>query len=267
MTIKQSGADICMLTMDGTPEDVELTCYALIRINQTTPYDTRIFVLNNGGSNYLHEKLEGLDIWNMFLFRTEKNLGVAGGRNFLLDKAYLKHPGDRKYWINIDNDVYPAQDWYKYLIAPWEEDKGKPPIGMSAPVSNKAHGKQQIDRHILNFALPQPPGKMFDKTVEAWQNSQEGYWEPDPYIIGFCTCVSYEVMQTVGRFDEAFKLYGNEDADYFFRLIGAGYKGVISPRSVIYHYCNRGLDALGPIGAAQWSTNRRTFFKKHGFET
>lgn len=247
--------DIVMLAMSN----LELTQNAINRILETTKdFETRILLINNGGG----KEIDKIDKRNISYMNFAENQGVAGGRNIGID-WFLKSDSD--YLINIDNDVYPFDNWLEKLLTPFLKDTK---CGMTAPFTNYTC----LDSQRVN--LPVPGTKEF-KEFKGFGNKpgppdslsyrlQEG----DPrYIIGFCTCVSRKVVQEVGPYDSNYKLYGNEDADYFFTMQKLGYFGYITQGSYVYHYGSKGLENLGERGNIEWTASKRYFIKKWGFAT
>jgi len=63
-----------------------------------------------------------------------------------------------------------------------------------------------------------------------------------------------EVLLSVGLFDEAFKLYGNEDLDLSLRLVKAGVKLVYSPEALAYQHYSKDFAALARDNIAKGRT-------------
>lgn len=132
-------------------------------------------------------------------FRSEINLGVAGGRNYLLSQA------SGEYLVFMDNDVG-LTDRVSQKI---KENLENPSIGV--------YGQRGI-----MFSDDLRPFVVAAKEVDA--------------IAGFFQCFRKDLSKEIGLLDENFKIYGQEDFDFCLRAKMARYK-IISDNSLplIHH--------------------------------
>jgi GT2 family glycosyltransferase len=254
--------DIVMLAMSQP----EMTINAINEIMNTTFKENttdnvcslisgiRILLINNGGGEQI-AKVKNYFGPMIQYHEFKENQGVAGGRNYGIS-WFLN--GESDYLVNIDNDIKPVGNWLSCLINPFANDKS---IGMTAPMTNYTCNEYQ--------RLEIPVDDLSNWYEYYLEGVTEEYLEcpENKYMIGFCNCVPREVVEKVGYHDLAYKLYGNEDADYYFTMKKLGYKGVFCKKSVVYHYGNKGLESLGTKGMIEWSASKRYFAKKWGFET
>lgn len=162
-----------------------------------------ILVLDNGSEepifSIVSEKFSSLDVQ---VFRSEKNLGVAGGRNYLLKKTL------GEYLVFVDNDVELTDEVSKKI----KECFRNPEVGI--------YGKVGI---MLSDELR--PFTVSEKEVDA--------------VPGFFQAFPRKLIEEIGKLDEKFITYWNEDMDFCLRAKKAGYKIIADDSLPIIHYTSQ----------------------------
>lgn len=145
-------------------------------------------------------------------FHTGENLGVAEGRNFLIEKAQ----GD--ILITLDDDVE-IED-ITLLI-----QKVTDYMANNAKVGALAFNiKNYFTRKALSHELPHGNKKLdFSQNLLTY------------YFIGAGHAIRKEVYQKAGLYPKDLGLYGGEERDLSFRILEAGYQILYASDIMIYH--------------------------------
>lgn len=189
-----------------------------------------------------------------------ENLMAAGGRNEGIKRA----KGDYILFVDNDNIVYP--DMVQILVKEMEKDSS---IGLVGPLSiNKYYGDTiWLASGDYNFFTSRPKTLYSAKKIKDVSLAKR-----------YATCYSPNIMMTskkaleeVGGFDKSyFAMY--EEADFGYRILGAGYKAYILTEARTQHmsYVGDGesakLRTLGigfPDRAYHYAKNRFVFMKKY----
>lgn len=168
--------------------------------NTKTPF--RLIIVDNGSTDqtkqYLMENKNNLinsndNCLGIELLLNETNLGIAVGRNQCLK---LASEFNDLYLSTIDNDVLFEDNWLGKCIDVLEKND--------------------------NFAV----GVNFEKQNYPITNMNgcQVQLKPAGNLGTACTVFDRKLFVTIGYFTTDFGLYGEEDADYFFRARQAGYK-------------------------------------------
>jgi len=156
------------------------------------------------------------------VIRTEKNLGVSGGKNLAIKNA----PKDSDYLLLLDDDYILKKNAISELVKAIDNKKeygaatAKVLYFENPQIVQLAGAKVGLFTGI-NYIRNGPDGKEFSKFVDT-----EG--------IGGTGLVKMEVIKKVGLYDENYHYY-YEDADLGIRIIKAGYKILFVPTSKILH--------------------------------
>ena len=159
--------------------------------------------------------------------------GICAARNAAVRVA------QGEYIAFMDNDAEPANDqWVSSLVQSIEAD---PKIGACSSRS------MYMDKHDVINALGSTLCELLYGT-NIGINELEGYvqWPEDVmYATGNGMFLRRAAMQQVGEFDEGFRAWGADDADYGLRLHRAGWRVVSARDSVLYHVHNATRDTKG----------------------
>jgi len=175
--------------------NLTIQCIESLFKNTKSPY--RLIVVDNGSTDGTKEYLESLQT-NEYCSLIEKqynenNLGIAVGRNQCLK---LSNKFEYDFLSTIDNDVLFPDNWLddclKFLMKN----------------NNFAIG---INFENVNY----PIHKL---------NGIEVQLKPAGNLGTACTVFDRKLHKIIGYFNTEFGLYGEEDADFFFRARQVGYK-------------------------------------------
>lgn len=176
-----------------------------------------ILILDDGSQCDLASSLRGkFPAQDIFWMRSDQTLGVAAGRNRLIEKAN----GD--WLIVLDDDAAFADD--KSIENFANQSVNHPEAGVFAfkiidmvegrPVRYRIPFRQRTVRHDPGVA------------------DEAGYVT---YFLGGGHAVCAEVFRSCGLYPENF-FYGSEEIDLSYRMIERGYRIFYLPRIVVFHY-------------------------------
>lgn len=186
--------------------------------------DTEIIVVDNGSIDSTGDSVRN-QYPGIRYIRSEKNLGVAGGRNLGLRKAR------GEYLLILDNDTIVPQGAIESLIDYLESHKD---VGLVAPRLIGPEGETQLS------ARPYPGiwAKM-RSVLGILPKASESPEDSEPcYVIGAAQMFRRKVYEKVGALDDKI-FYGPEDADFCIRVRKAGYRVVYHPAVAIRHEYRR----------------------------
>lgn len=228
----------------NAPEYTEIAIDS-IRKRTTVPYE--IIIVDNGSSPETLERIRKLAGPDLRIIENERNMGFAHGCNQGMAAARGTHV------VLLNNDVVVTDGWLESLL---EAHRRDPSIGISAPRSNRVAGHQQIDEGIY---------KDLDQLVAfAAERSSKlrGVVYPTDRVIGFCMCISRNVVEEVGGIDTRYDIGNFEDDDYCVRVRAAGYRIVVCEDSFIHHFGNVSFNANNVDYRGTMAANWRKFAER-----
>ncbi len=179
----------------------------------------RIFVLDNSQDKTEESRLREsfLNESKIAVLISDRNLGFAGGVNFVLKKAF---PEGFDAYLILNNDTVLPPDLLKKLI-PGAKFLS---LDLAAPV-------------IYNY-----PEQSRIWSKGSYYNAWTGLINHWPHILpgnfycltGCCLLIQRKVFETTGFFDETFFMYG-EDVEFCHRAVRQGFRMGVVPDAVIYH--------------------------------
>lgn len=175
---------------------LELTKKTLDSLFSNTSGPYRLIVVDNGSTDgtveWLQECKEQCNtFWDLQL--NPKNMGIAIGRNQCLQ---LAKKYNSEYLSTIDNDIEFPEDWLRKCLDVL-----------------KVNPKMAIGLNMEGIPYP-----LIVKNGKTVQYKKEGN------LGTACTVFNSELHNKIGFFTTEFGLYGEEDADFFFRARYAGYE-------------------------------------------
>lgn len=179
-------------------------------LNQSYVPDEIIIVDNNstdGTENYFKSELKNPLVKYI---RLDKNLGVAGGRNYGIKQA----SGDILVFIDDDSLIEPINAIEK-IIKKFEEN---PEIGIIAFKIVNYHTKTIWREEFPHIDKSLNPEEEFETT----------------YFIGAGHAIRREVFKKCGLYPDDY-FYGMEELDLSFRVIDKGFKIVYFPKVLVWH--------------------------------
>lgn len=174
-----------------------------------------VLVIDNGSTDGTREYLRGCE--GISVIGNEANLGCAGAWNQGVR-------GTRSEWLVIlNNDVILSPGWLEGLL----EFAGEEGLDVVSPAIREGEYNYEITGYARDFVRRM--GKVARPGVAD----------------GICFMVRRRVFDTVGLFDENYRIGQFEDADFFRRARLAGFRLGTTGRSFIHHFGSITQKALG----------------------
>lgn len=177
----------------------------------------------------------GQSIPSLTIVKNDKDLGYSGANNVGLQVAIEKNC-DYAFLLNQDTDVHP--DFIKAAVDRAEND---PKIMFVQSLVMLGQHKNRLNSlgnhyHFLGFGYA--GGFGITKTQADELIAKDRSTNPDlevPYFSGAAVLVRVAMAKSLGLFDTPFYMY-HEDVDATFDARIHGYKSVLEPQSIVYHY-------------------------------
>jgi GT2 family glycosyltransferase len=174
-----------------------------------------VLVIDNGSTDGTMGYLRGGE--GISVIGNEVNLGCAGAWNQGVRET-------RSEWVVIlNNDVIVSSGWLTGLLAAAEREG----LDVVSPGIREGENNYDIESYAQNY-------------VERMKNAvRRGVAD------GICFMVRRRVFETIGLFDENFRIGQFEDTDFFRRARSAGFRLGTTGGSFIHHFGSVTQKALG----------------------
>ncbi|MCR1837560.1 glycosyltransferase [Pasteurella caecimuris] len=185
-------------------------------INKYQGNQVELLFLDNNSERKLETALSSIIESNSSIlfkyFHTGENLGVAEGRNLLIEKAQ----GDILITLDDDIEIEDITFLIKKVIDYMENN-----ILLGALAFNI---KNYFTRNALSHEIPHGNKKLdFSQNLLTY------------YFIGAGHAIRKDVYQKAGLYPKDLGLYGGEERDLSFRILEEGYQILYASDIVIYH--------------------------------
>jgi GT2 family glycosyltransferase len=192
-----------------------------------------IVVVDNGSTDGTAHYLESQT--GITVVRNAENLGCA----FAWNQGVKASRGERIVILN--NDVIVTSGWLDGLVAFSEQER----IDIASPAIREGMPDYDIETYARNYV------------------SRMGGVARMGVADGICFMVRRAVFETVGAFDENFRIGQFEDADFFRRAAAAGFRLGTTGRSFIHHFGSVTQDALrGRKSGTPYEAENREYFRR-----
>lgn len=171
----------------------------------------------------------------------EKNYGFAEGYNIAIRRT------DYPFTILLNSDVEVTEGWTSPLVRLLEQ---RPEVGAVMPKLRSYRDREMFEYagaaggYLDKLGYPYCRGRVFDKIEK-----DEGQYDGEPIEIAWATgaalCVRTDLYLRLGGLDKDFFAH-MEEIDLCCRMIGAGYKIMIEPASMVYHVGGASLPKSDP---------------------
>lgn len=206
----------------------------------TTGKDVELIVADNGSSDSSVEWIRA-NCPEVKIIELGENLGFAGGYNKAISMI------SSEYVLLLNSDVEVTEGWWQPLLSFMEKH---PDVGACQPKIRAYRNKEYFEYAgaagglLDRLGYPYCRGRVFDKIEK-----DEGQYDSAPAEItwasGAALLVRTAVYREVGGLDERFFAH-QEEIDLCCRMIGAGYKVMFLPDSVVYHVGGASLNQGNP---------------------
>ena len=189
----------------------------------------------------------------IFVIRSDKNLGFAGGNNLGIQASH------GKYLFFINNDaILPQPSALSHLLTRLESSAQ---IGMVCPKIRFTWDKQPIQ-----YAGYTPLSKITlrNKSIGCGEedNGQYDTAHPTPYAHGAAMMVKREVIEKVGMMPNCYFLY-YEELDWSMMIRRAGYEIWYEPACTVFHKESQTTGQQSPLKTYYITRNRLLFAQRN----
>ena len=203
---------------------LEETHRCLVNLYKNTIHPFHLFVVNDGPETDMPRLKQMQKEFGFTLLSTGEKRGFPATCN--IGSASGKAP----YICFLNTDTVPAGKWLTYLICFIEMNSR---AGAAGPSTSRTSQKQQLGEYH---------GKRFTMTDEQIvQAGQDVFRQYRGKIIGcelsgFCLLTRRSLYESVGGFDEGYRLGYGEENQYQMQLWAAGYKTYWVKHSYVHHF-------------------------------
>jgi len=198
--------------------------------------DAELLLIDNGSSDGTAEYLDTCS--DLRLIRNNINLGCAGAWNQGVRNT------DSEWVVFLNNDVIVSPGWLEGLLG-FAEEEG---IDIVSPAIREGEFNYEIKEYGTEFVRI--------------MGSAARHGVAD----GVCFMVRRRVFETIGNFDEKFRIGQFEDKDFFRRATASGFRLGTTGRSFIHHFGSVTQKSLFKETETKpyEMENRRYFYSKWG---
>ena len=248
------GANNTVMVFILNYEQLQLTSDCIESLLKSDFRDIDVVVLDNGSRVDASAVLQSR-FPSIAAFRSERNLGCAGGRNFGI-RHFLKH-SDAAYLFLLDNDTVVDARAVGELVRLVKQDTG---IGI---VSAYLYYHDRPDTIHMGGGGFITWWKGVFHGLRQGEKRREGEFEREvDFVPGGLVLARREAVRKAGVFDERYFIY-LEDPDWCFRVKRAGFRMVATARASILHRVSTSVGMESPLFYYYRTRNRLLFMKKN----
>lgn len=212
-------------------------------------YPFAVHVFDNASTDGTTDSL-ATDFPQVKVWRSDTNLGFAGGNNVVLDRT------SSRFACLLNNDTIVTTGWLKEMVYAMSTNPHVGIVGCRGNNANKESPEQDaglegmklegLDMSRLTMAAHRMSrkNKRFDKAAK---------------VVGYCMLLRRSMLREIGLLDTRFWPGNFEDNDICCRAMEAGYKIVISNRSLVYHFVSTTFRQDEEAWHRLFAVNKRLF--------
>jgi hypothetical protein len=250
---------ICIVTYQAK----ELLKDCLLSIQEQTHRKYEIIVVDNGSTDGTIEMLSHLFL-DVRLVQNKENLGYTRPMNQALQL------GKGRYLLQLNPDTKVMDGALDKLVDFMERN---PEIGICGPKVLNRDGSLQkpcrrgeprplaVFAYFTGLANRFPKNRRFGEYLMSYIDEDETH--PAKSVSGSCMMIRKSVVEQIGYLDEIFFAY-QEDADFCFQALKAGWLIYYYPEAKIIHYGGMGGSRVQPYRSIyEWHRSYYLFYKKN----
>jgi len=228
---------------------LDLLKHCVESVFKHTRIPSRLIIVDDGSTDQnVHQYLDHISGTQSVLvkvLRLQKNETLAKVIN-----AGFK-ASEAPWTCLLNNDILVTEGWLEEMLAVAKSDDG---IGLVNPMSNEFDVLPRPGESI--GALARRRRTYPTDKIENWM------------CTGFCMLMPRRILKEVGYWDEKYKLFYFEDADYALKVRRAGYRCVIAERAFVFHEGGATVKTVMNTASRTglFSENEKRFFKKWQLE-
>lgn len=205
----------------------------LADVAQSVDADTKIVVVDNGSTDETKERLSACG--GITVLRNSENRGFAAACN-----QGIQASAGCAWRIFLNNDVLLPRRWYHDLLGVAEQ------YGIDIISPSMREGPH-------NYDLEDRAALLRDTLGDHLRNGMAH---------GVCFAVRERVFDTIGGFDEAFRIGQYEEADLYRRARKAGFRIATTGRSFIHHFSSVTQKALSKSSGSDYGSENQRYYRR-----
>lgn len=234
---KEINPEISVIILNYNGKRFLETC--LKSLLNSTYKNFEIVIVDNGSKDgsveYLKKNFSNNE--RIKIIPLDKNYGFAEGNN--IGYRYTHPNSEFIFFLNNDTEV--EEDCLDKIMKKMMQD---PSIGAAQPKIRSMREKEKID---AVGGLVDYYGRTWHRGFNEYDRGQYDSISETFYAQGAAIVVRRKVIEEVGLFEPSYFIY-YEETDLCWRIWLAGYRVVVIPEAVVYHY---GGGTMGPSATYQ----------------
>lgn len=240
---------IILVNYNGAKDTID--CIKSLLVIEDVEYE--IVVVDNCSTDDSLNKLRQFQKkYSFTLLQTEQNYGFSSGNN-----VGIRYARNADFYLLLNNDTVVRPDFLKKLIVEFQKN---PKCGATTP-------------KILYYSQPNTiwyAGGSFNRRTARSEhyhynqnnNINDKFSQKVTFASGCCLCVSKSTIEKIGLLNEDFFLY-EEDAEFCYRLIEAGFEIIYIPDSVVLHKVSASTGRGSPMSQYYTVRNKYSLIRMH----
>jgi GT2 family glycosyltransferase len=258
--MKPFDLSICIVTYKA--RDLLRDCLSSVA-SSTSSANYEIIVLDNGSYDGVAEMLQQ-EFPSVYFIQNNTNDGYTKPMNQALQA------GRGRYLVQLNPDTVILPSAFERLL---EFMDSHPEVGICGPKVLNADGTLQkpcrrgesrpwaVISYFSGLSAMFPKSRLFGGYLLNYMDEDETHEVAG--VSGSCMLIRREVVDQIGYLDERFYAY-QEDADYCFQAIKAGWKVYYVPAAQIIHYGGQGGSRVEPYRSIlAWHRSYWLYYRKN----
>ena len=214
-----------------------------------------IIVVDNCSTDDSIEILKKEQLQSRFtLLEVSENKGFSAGNNIGIKYAQEKNA---EYYLLLNNDTIVKPNFLQCLLAGFKLQSN-----CGVTTGRIYYYSMQDTIWYAGGSLSHRTGRSVHFEFGEKDESLDAFPQTVSFASGCCMCLSKKLVESVGFFNEDFFLY-EEDAEYCYRIIQAGFTIVYMPAAIIYHKVSSSTGQGSPMSQYYMIRNKYNFIREN----
>jgi len=190
-------------------------------------YPFSVYILDNASTDSTPDNL-AKDFPQVKVWRSDTNLGFAGGNNIILDRT------SSRFACLLNNDTIVTAGWLKEMVSAMNISSQ---VGIVGCRGNNANTEESPEQAVglEGMKLEELDMNRLHHAARKLSHESKRFTKANK-VVGYCMLLRRSMLREIGLLDTRFWPGNFEDNDICCRAMEAGYKIVVSNRSLVYHF-------------------------------
>lgn len=246
----RDACDIIILTMNNY-RFTKACLESLFSCDAGHPFSVHVF--DNASADGTPDSL-AKDFPRVKVWRSDTNLGFAGGNDVVLDRT-----GSR-FACLLNNDTIVTEGWLGEMVSAMN---ASPQVGIVGCRGNNANMKESPEQAVglEDMKLEELDMSRLHHAARKMSHESKRFTRANK-VVGYCMLLRRTMLREIGLLDTRFWPGNFEDNDICCRAVEAGYKIVVSNRSLVYHFVSTTFRQDEEAWHRLFAVNKRLFDSK-----